>query len=248
MEVKIEKLEKLFKELQNQLKSELVEKKVSVETLLQSLTTLPIYFRREYETAIRKLLPEVEREKTIPELLFRLNTLSTFIDYSLLEYLASEFGSEKLKSKMSSYVDKVKVFMKNTTVEELMHYWPGDEVYPEHFSRFCTKISDDPKTYTLEKLNDLRRNLCSILKLSEVLFNLVWIEASTSFIVVWLIPNEVVSKVAESFSHVEEIFFKAQHILMIVLDEMLVYISNSTDDKVSGKILILPCTVHNLAS
>ena len=102
--------------------------------------------------------------------------------------------------------------------------------------------------YTLEKLNDLWRNLCSILKLSEVLFNLVWIEASTSFIVVWLIPNEVVSKVAESFSHVEEIFFKAQHILMIVLDEMLVYFSNSTDDKVSGKILILPCTVHNLAS
>ena len=233
MEIEIQELEKSFKELHHQLKSELVANKVSVETLLQSLTTLPIYFKREYETAIQKLLPEVEGKKTITELFLRLNPLFTFIDYNLPEYLASEFGSEDLNHKMSSYVETIKVFMKRTTVEELMHYWPGDEVCPEHFSRFCAKISDNPKTYTLEKLNHLRRNLCSVLRLSEVLFNLVWIGASSSFIAVWLIPYVVVTKLIESFSNVEEVFFEDNHILMIELNEKVIYSSNNTENKVS---------------
>ena len=237
MEIEIQEQEKSFNELLHQLKSELTANEVSVETLLQSLTTLPIYFKREYETAIQKLLPEVEVEgkKTIPELFFRLNPLFTFIDYNLPEYLASEFGSEDLNRKMGSYVERIKIFMKRTTVEELMHahYWPGDEVCPEHFSRFYAKISDNPKTYTLEKLNHLRRNLCSVLRLSEVLFNLVWIGASSSFIAVWLIPYMVVMKLTESFSNVEKVFFEDNHILMIELNENVIYSSNNTENKVS---------------
>ena len=133
---------------------------------------------------------------------------------------------------MTSYVANIEMFMKNTTVGELMHFWPGDEVCPEHFSKFWAKISDDSKTYTLEKLNQLRKKLCSILRLSEVLFNLVWIEASRSFFAVWLIPNEVVSEVKESFIQIT--MDKNHHILMIVLDEMLVYYSNKVSRMITS--------------
>ena len=210
-----------------------MEKNVSVETLLQSLTLLPISCKNEYEATIQKLLPDVEGKKTIPELLLRLNPLFTFIDYNLLEYLVSEFGSEELKSNMKSYVEEVTFFMKTTTVGELMHYWPGREIYPEHFSILFAKISDDPKMYTLEKLNELRRSFCSVLRLSEVLFNLMRIEASSSFIVVWVIPNGVVSTVTEIFTRMDKSFFETRHIVKVVLDEMLIYFSNGIEGKVS---------------
>ena len=229
VEVEIQELENSFKEIHKQLTAELMEKKVSVETLLQTLTLLPISCKNEYEATIQKLLPDVEGKKTIPELLFRLNPLFTFIDYNLPEYLVSEFGSEELKSNMKLYVKEVAFFMKTTTVGELMHYWPGREICPEYFSILFTKISDDPKTYTLEKLNELRRSFCSMLRLSEVLFNLMRIEASSSFIVVWVIPNGVVSTVSEIFSRMDKSFFTTHHILKIILDKKQVY---SIEDKV----------------
>ena len=105
--------------------------------------------------------------------------------------------------------------------------------YIRNTSKFWTKIHDDPKTYTMEKLNHLRCNLCSALRLSEVLFNLVWMEASRSFYVAWLIPNEKISEVTQRVSGMDN-FFKKHNILMIVLDEKLVYyFSSSTVDNVN---------------
>ena len=229
--VEIQELESLFDELSDHLRSELLKKQISVEALLNSLTRLPISFKREYESAIKELVPEVEKEKTIPEFFFRLNPIFTFIDYNLLQYLVSKFGSEELKHKMTSYVAKIEMFMKKTTVGELMDHWPGDEVHPEHFSKICTKISDDPKTYTLEKLNQLRRKLCSMLKLSEVLFNLVRMEASKSFIAVWLIPEGIVSIIMKVFSNVDDAFYREHHILTISLNDAIIY---TLEDKVGS--------------
>ena len=198
---------------------------------------LPISFRLEYEAAIQKLLPDIEGRKTIPELFLRLNPFFTFIDYNLLKYLVSEFGSEELRRKMSLYVDEIQTFMKKTTVGELMQHFPGAEIHPEHFSKLWTKIHDDPRTYTLEKLNHLRRNLCSALRLSEVLFNLVRIEASRSFFIGWLIPidTEKISEVAQRVSGMDT-FFKKNNILMVVVDEKLIYyFSTSMISQVSNQ-------------
>ena len=207
-----------------------MEKKIAVQHLLESLTMLPISFRLEYEAAIQKLLPDIEGKKTIPELFLRLSPLFTFIDYNLLKYLVSEFGSEELRRKMSIYVDEIQTFMKKTTVGELMQHFPGAEIHPEHFSKLWTKIHDDPRTYTLEKLNHLRRNLCSALRLSEVLFNLVRIEASRSFFIGWLIPIEKISEVAQQVIGMDT-FFKRNNILMVVVDEKLMYYFISSDDE-----------------
>lgn len=206
-----------------------MEKKIEVQHLLESLTMLPISFRLEYEAAIQKLLPDIEGKKTIPELFLRLSPLFTFIDYNLLKYLVSEFGSEELRRKMSIYVAEIQTFMKKTTVGELIHaqYFPGAKIHPKHFSKLWTKIRDDPRTYTLEKLNHLRRNLCSALRLSEVLFNLVQIEVSRSFFIGWLIPIEKISEVAQRVIGMDT-FFKRNNILMVVVDEKLMYYFSSS--------------------
>ena len=213
-----------------------MEKNIPVETLLQSLTLLPISCKNEYEATIQRLLPVVEGKKTIPELLLRLNPLFIFIDYNLMEYLVSEFGSKELKCTMNLYVEEVTFFMKTTTVGQLIPCWPGREICPEYFSTLCAKISDDPKTYTLEKLNELRRSFCSMLRLSEVLFNLIRVEASSSFIMVWMIPNEGVSGVTKLLRRMEKRFYITYHILKIVIcmDKKQVYSIEVKPNKVSG--------------
>ena len=83
---RIEKLEKRFKTLHNQLMSQL-EKNNSVDEVPDSLTLLPIKFK-------------MIAARTINQLFHWLNLLFTFIDYSLLNYLISEFGDTELKDEM----------------------------------------------------------------------------------------------------------------------------------------------------
>ena len=61
----------------------------------------------EYDEAIQAMLPQIETATTITELICRLDPLFTFIDYNLLNYLASKFGSVQLKAYMSSYIDRL---------------------------------------------------------------------------------------------------------------------------------------------
>ena len=57
---------------------------------------------------------------------------------------------------MTSYVEKVQLFKKVTTVSELIDYWPGLEIPEVSYSILRAKFDDDPRTYTLEKLDYFR--------------------------------------------------------------------------------------------
>ena len=85
-----------------------------------------------------------------------LNPLFTFIDYELLQYLVSKFGSQGLKQEMTSYTGKVQLFKKVTTIDKLINHWPGLEAPPIDFKILRAKFADDPKSYTLEKLDSFR--------------------------------------------------------------------------------------------
>ena len=52
--------------------------------------------------------------------------------------------------------------MQETTVGDVMEYWPGDE-QPRlnNYSKLKAKFSEDPKSYTLERLNNFWRKFCS---------------------------------------------------------------------------------------
>lgn len=226
---RIKMLEKLIRKLSNRLQSQLVNKKISVETVLESLTLLPIELKMEYDSSIQEKLPQVERAGTIPELFHRLNPLFTFIDYSLLHYLISEFGNFELKNDMVSYVKGIEIFMRETTVGDVINHWSGGKIASEHFSELWIKISDDPKTYTLENLNKLRKKLCSIIKLSEVLINIVRMVPASSFFAVWQVPTVAVPELTEAINHVDKTFYKTEHVLMILLDKKLLYQADVND-------------------
>ena len=137
------------------------------------------------------MLPTLEGRNTITELFLRLSPLFVFINYGLLDHLISKFGSPALKEDMKSYVSEVKVFMRETTVADLMDYWPGEQHPCMNYSELKAKFSDDPRLYTLERLNDFQRKFCCKIRLSEFIFGLILLEAGESFYATWLVPTIV---------------------------------------------------------
>ena len=218
-------MEEQFSALHDQFLSELTNGDVSVDRLLQALTLLPLTLRKQYESTIQSMLPELENEDILRNIFHRLNPLITFIDYKLLQHLVSKFGSAELKREMKSYVETVQLFKKVTTVSELIHYWPGLEVPDVSYSKLRAKFSDDPRMYTLEELDSFRRKFFNHFRLSEFVSVsiLMLLEPTGSFIAVWYVPTLVVPKLLETLSQLDSTFLQIEQVLALSLDDTFLY-------------------------
>ena len=196
-----------------------------VREVLRALTRLPFTFRKEYESTIRSMLPELEERRVVDNLFYRLNPLFTFIDYELLQHLVSKFGSHKLKQEMTSYTDKVRRFKKVTTIGELIDCWPGLEVPPIDYQVLRAKFADDPKSYTLEKLDCFRNRFYNKLRRSEfvAVSILMLVQPTNSFIAEWFIPTVAVQELTEAISQIDRTFFQSEQILELSLGERTLY-------------------------
>ena len=219
----IDTLQRQFRGLHRQFLSELNEQRVSVDNVLTELTLLPIECCKEYQSLIQQKLPMLEESTRITTLFNRLNPLFTFIDYGLLQHLISNLGSMELKEDMTSYIDAVQEFMRETTVGDVINHWPGDEESHANFSKLRAKFKDDPRTYTLERLNNFRRKFCSRVRLSEFVFGLISLEPSESFFVTWLFPTVVVTQLSKLVHQVGHSFYESEHILSISVDQKQLY-------------------------
>ena len=228
MSSRIEKLEEQFDDIHDRLVTELSEGGTTVEQILRALTKLPFAFRKQYEDTIQNMLPDLETKDVISNLFHLLNPLFTFIDYKLLSHLVSKFGSSKLKEDVSSYVEIVQLFNKETTISELVEYWPGLEVPHVNYNKLRAKLGDDPKMYTLEELDNFRRKFFNHLRLSDFvsISILMLLEPSSSFVAVWYVPTVIVCELMEAVRRMDGIFIQDEHILELSLDDRTLYQRN----------------------
>ena len=211
--------------LHERLVNEVSEGGTPVKQVLRALTRLPFTFKTEYESKIQSMLPELEERRVIDNLFYRLNPLFTFIDYELLQHLVSKFGSQELKQEMTSYTEKVQLFKKVTTIGELIDCWPGLEVPPIDYTILRAKFTDDPKSYTLEKLDSFRNRFYGKIRRSEfvTVSILMLVESANSFIAVWFIPTVAVQELTEAISQTDTTFFQSEQILELSLGERILY-------------------------
>ena len=224
----IEALIEQFDCLHERLVNELSEESTSVDQVLQVLTKLPVTFRKGYENIMQKMLPKLEKRRVISQLFNCLNPLFTFIDFKLLQHLISKFGSQDLKQAMTSYAEKVQLFKKITTIRDVIHCWPGLKVSHVDHKILKAKFADDPKSYTLEKLDCFRNCFFNDLRLSEfvAISILVAVEPANSFIAMWFIPTVVVWELMEAFRLMDRTFFQTEQILELSLGERTLYQRN----------------------
>ena len=221
----IEALIEQFDCLHERLVNELSEGSTSVDQVLQVLTKLPVTFRKGYENIMQKMLPKLEKRRVISQLFNCLNPLFTFIDFKLLQHLISKLGSQELKQEMIAYTEKVQLFKKITTISEVMECWPGLKVSHVDHKILKAKFSDDPKSYTLEKLDCFRNRFFNELQLSEfvAISILVAVEPVNSFIAMWFIPTVIVWELMEAFRLMDRTFFQTEQILELSLGERTLY-------------------------
>ena len=81
---------------------------------------------------------------------------------------------------MHSYCSEIVVFMKTTTIKQLICVLPGQAQKPPNFDILMAKIGADIEYCTIEKINTIRRRYCSEAKLSEVIFHCIFIIESDS--------------------------------------------------------------------
>ena len=218
-----------FNRLLFELREELDRRGVSVNKLLDSLTLLlPSKLKIEYETLLQRMLAKIHKFKETNQIVLRLGSLLSFMDYHLLKHLIQMFGNDKLKSDMLSCEKDIDVFMKNTTVAEVINHWPGRRLHSTDFKKLWMKIGDNMQTYTLQKLNELRRKHSCHLQLSVILSGIVDIAPASSFFVAWAVPTWAIDEVTKAIRHVDPTFYESEHITMVILDDKLVYLSNST--------------------
>ena len=236
---RIETLDAQFRGLHSRLLRELTKGGVTVDDLLQELTLLPFAFSQQYESTIQSMLPNLEKEEVIRKLFLRLNPLFTFIDFKLLQHLVSAFGSPELKKDMTSYAEKVQLFKKVTTISDLIDHWPGLDLPQIDHKMLRTKFEDDPKSYTLEKLDYFRNRFYSKLRLSEfvAVSILALLQPANSFIAMWFVPTVVVPEIIEAFGQIDSTFFQAEEILEISLDEKMLYQRSLSSDCMTSSVM-----------
>ena len=232
IDITIEDFERRFRSLQKEILHQLVESGVGTLTVINSLTLLPLKLRKEYEKAIQELLPPFSNKESINELFIRLNPLFSFLDYGLLEYIIKIYGRNILIKDMTTYSNDMCIFMKETTIKQLIEadHFPGQTEIPPKFSLIEAKIGDDASKCTLEQLNRLRKRYCSEVKLSEIVFHLVAVIESNSFIVRWLVPSALVSDVVKSAKYISQIFYQEYKIISLTLDGMWLFMSETVID------------------
>ena len=236
---RIETLEEQFDSLHDRLVTELSEGGASVDQVLRALTKLPLTFRKEYESTIQCMLPELEKRQVIHNLFYRLNPLFTFVDYKLLHHLVLKFGSPGLQKDMVTYAEKVQLFKKVTTISELIDYWPGIKVPQIDHKMLRAKFEADPKSYTLEKLDYFRNHFYNELRLSQFVSVsiLMLLEPANSFVAVWFVPTVVVEELIEAISQIGRAFLQPEQILELSLNEKTLYQRSVTAECMTSSVI-----------
>ena len=94
-------------------------------------------------------------------------------------------------------------------------------VIPPNFSNLKAKVDKDPTTYTLYRLDQLRRRFCAGVKLSKIVLVLTGLKTTNSFIAEWL--RTFMPHLFKSSKQLEFGFYLRERILKMTLDEKQIF-------------------------
>ncbi len=147
-----------------------------------------------------------EKAESIESIFLYLNFYLSFIDFSLLEHIIEQFGSDSLKQDMSSYAEDMRKFRMKTTINKVLDYLPKISDAPADYSRLTVKFDFDIQTATLEDLDTYRKRFASEFLLSQLALSLSDLQES-SLLVTWLVPAAVGAMISNQVQEKSSSFF-----------------------------------------
>ena len=211
-----------FINLRKRALKEVTEKGVTVTEFRQTLMTLPSPITSENEDFIMSKYSCFEEAKSIESIFVHLNFYLSFIDFSLLEHIIEQFGSDSLKRDMSSYAEDMRHFRMNTPVSEALDHLPRNSDLPAGYSRLKAKFACDVQTATLEDVDTYRKGLAKRCLLSPLALSLFDLQES-SLLVTWLVPAAVGAMISDQVQKKSSSFFLSNSILKLSLEGECLY-------------------------
>ena len=198
---------------------------VTIEDFRQTLMTLPYAISKEHEQFLLSRYHLFEKAQTIEYIFLHLNFYLSFIDFSLLEHIVEHLSSPGLQQKMQQYSRDMAIFRMETPVIDIIRFIPhlSDRCEPPpHFARLKIKLNFDPKTCTLEDLEQHRKKFGSEFSLSKFALFLVEI-GEGSLVEVYLVPSDIVPALKDLVQKKSTTFFLNLEILELYVNEECLY-------------------------
>ena len=201
---------------------ELQQNGVKASKIRNHISVLPLPLLQECYRSTEESLDKLEKRQTLTGLFHFLNAkVWNFIDYHLLEYVISEFGSQRLKQSMEQYAADLKQYKNHATVHEFMQFWPTRQK-PPNYDDITVKLDKDPKLYTMRELDEFRQSLSVEFwpRLSDYAKYVTYhySQAVGCFIVTWILPPGLVSEFeAVARSPKGQSFFVENQVLSVVI-------------------------------
>ena len=189
--------------------------------IIDHISLLPLPLIPECYRSTKESFDELEKQKTLTGLFHFLNgQVWNFIDYRLMEYVISEFGSQRLKQCMEQYAIDLKEYKNHATVHKFMQFWPTRQK-PPNYDDITVKLDKDPKLYTMRELDEFRQSLSVEFwpRLSDYakFVTYHYSHAEGCFQVTWILPPGLVTEFeAVARSPKGQAFFVQNLVLSVV--------------------------------
>ncbi len=218
----IKQFETRFMVLQKIALNEIAEKGVTVTDFRQTLMILPSSIKNENEEFVTSKYSLFKKAESIEDIFLYLNFYLSYIDFSLLEHIIEQFGSDSLKQDMSCYAEDMRQFRMKTPVSEALDHLPKISYAPADYSRLTVKFDFDVHTATLEDLETYRKRFASEFLLSQLALSLSDLQES-SLLVTWLVPAAVGAMISDQVQKKSSSFFLSNNILKLSLEGECLY-------------------------
>ena len=200
VQAKIRRFVKRFNDLKKAARGCLEKRKISVEQVVDALTSMSPDDNDEHRQFLKQNLSDLYQSTDIPELIGKLSVLHwDYLSYQLLDYVIKEFGLE-VGREMESYKLDLQRFRHKTPLALFCQSQKRRRRKPsEEFKEMVAEF-DWPQEVTLEVVEQFRQEYAYHYKLRDCAM-IVAVIRPGSFIITWFIPESIVKKLREDIPH-----------------------------------------------
>ena len=183
---------------------------------------LRISIKNKFDSSIGELLPKLSKGESdeVAAHFCNMKPLLPFINCGLLQHLIQTFGDVKLKRDMDAYAHEIDIFMKETTVGEMIINISSEKEPHVNYTLLRVEFNESPNFYPLERLTNFKREFCNKVCQSEFAFGLKLLEPGSSFFASsWLVPSVIISKLKEfTQNRVDQTFYERENVILVSLE------------------------------
>ena len=224
----VTELEEKFHALVVRAIKHLSDTKVDLMELRQAITLLPTILMEYKKT--KKFVQENEKfflkAESIEEVFIIANYYWNFLNYSLLECIIKQFGSNDMIKEMEKYVTEIEFFRKNTLIKPFSKvYKIRSDFKNDERKKIVSKLEINFSTATIEDAEKYRRDLFGELSIPEFSIQLAEIQDGCMMLT-WLVSDSLVAHVQKTIKPSSPTM-KKHNVSLFIVDGFVAYYSSA---------------------